>query len=99
MLSNALGFRLYWLMMGINTITFVTVWFFWPETKLLSLEAMDEVMGSIAARASLVRLPEEFTSDEGEITTQVPDRRRADSQSAEKPDDNIKTTKDADEFA
>lgn len=56
-LSNALGYRLYWLMMGINTITFVTVWFFWPETKMLSLEAMDEVMGSIAARRSLERLP------------------------------------------
>lgn len=63
-LSNALAYRLYWLMMGINTITFVVVWFFWPETKKLSLEAMDEVMGSIAARTSLERLPDAYISNE-----------------------------------
>ncbi|KAJ1019395.1 hypothetical protein NDA16_004512 [Ustilago loliicola] len=61
-LSDALGFRLYWLMMGINTITFIIVWLFWPETKLLSLEAMDQVMGQIAARASLDRLPDAHVS-------------------------------------
>lgn len=64
-LSNALDYRLYWVMMGINTVTFITVWFFWPETKMLSLEAMDEVMGSITARASLERLQDAYvTSDE-----------------------------------
>lgn len=63
-LSNALSYRLYWLMLGINTLTFVTVWLLWPETKLLSLEAMEEVMGSIAARASLERLPDAYISNE-----------------------------------
>ncbi len=72
-LSAALSFRLYWLMMGVNTVTFVTVWLFWPETKLLSLEAMDEVMGSIAPRASLVQLPQDSLPDlESSRKTQDP---------------------------
>ncbi|EPQ26397.1 uncharacterized protein PFL1_06045 [Pseudozyma flocculosa PF-1] len=65
-LSDALTFRLYWVMLGINTVTFITVFLFWPETKLLSLEQMDQVMGSIEARASLTRLPDAFISDDGE---------------------------------
>lgn len=73
-LSDALGYRLYWLMMGINTLTFITVWLFWPETKLLSLEAMDQVMGQIAARASLERLPDAHISADDTSAMPVADK-------------------------
>ncbi|KIV81644.1 hypothetical protein PV11_03814 [Exophiala sideris] len=41
------GHNAYWILVGINALGFVAVFFLWPETKGVSLEHMDRLFGEV----------------------------------------------------
>jgi hypothetical protein len=41
------GHNAYWILVGINALGFVAVFFLWPETKGISLEHMDHIFGEV----------------------------------------------------
>ncbi|KZO91082.1 general substrate transporter [Calocera viscosa TUFC12733] len=44
---DTVGHNAYWILVGINTLGFLMVLFFWPETKGISLEHMDKIFGEV----------------------------------------------------
>ncbi|ETI25853.1 hypothetical protein G647_02630 [Cladophialophora carrionii CBS 160.54] len=43
----SVGHNAYWILVGINALGFVAVFFLWPETKGISLEHMDRIFGEV----------------------------------------------------
>ncbi len=41
------GHNAYWILVGINALGFVAVYFLWPETQGISLEHMDHIFGEV----------------------------------------------------
>jgi len=46
---DTVGHNAYWILVGINTLGFLMVLFFWPETKGISLEHMEKIFGEVDA--------------------------------------------------
>ncbi|OQV11149.1 hypothetical protein CLAIMM_15033 [Cladophialophora immunda] len=49
------GHNAYWILVGINLIGFIVVFFLWPETKGISLEHMDHLFGEVDKVEAQVR--------------------------------------------
>lgn len=61
------GHDAYWILMGINLIGLIVVVLFWPETKGISLEHMDQIFGQVDKVAAYRNEHHMETEDMGKV--------------------------------